>query len=83
VYVTSRTDAKLGTAFRELRASQFFATGCPRRESLLFDYEPSRSRDVPKRLLEGFQGNLRTDGSECDAGSGRTPGISETFQHTS
>ena len=28
----------------------------------LFDYDPSRSAEVPKRLLEGFKGYLHTDG---------------------
>ena len=27
-----------------------------------FDYDPSRSAEVPKRLLEGFEGYLHTDG---------------------
>ena len=35
------------------------ATGTPIR---LFDYEPSRSSEVPLRLLEGFKGYLQTDG---------------------
>jgi transposase/prefoldin subunit 5 len=29
---------------------------------LLYDYDPSRSGEVPKRLLEGFEGFLQTDG---------------------
>ncbi|UEO00456.1 IS66 family transposase [Acidiferrobacter thiooxydans] len=29
---------------------------------ILFDYDPSRSQEVPLRLLEGFQGILQTDG---------------------
>lgn len=29
---------------------------------LLFDYDPSRSSNVPLKLLEGFQGYLQTDG---------------------
>jgi transposase len=31
---------------------------------LLYDYDASRSGEVPKRLLEGFQGYLQTDGYE-------------------
>ena len=42
---------------------------------LLYDYDPSRSGEVPKRLLEGFQGYLQTDGYEGYAAVGRTPGI--------
>ncbi len=29
---------------------------------ILFDYDPSRSAEVPKRLLEGYTGTLHTDG---------------------
>jgi len=36
--------------------------GPPDRPVILFDYDPSRSAEVPKRLLEGFQGTLQTDG---------------------
>jgi transposase len=31
---------------------------------LLYDYDASRSGEVPKRLLEGFEGYLQTDGYE-------------------
>jgi len=34
------------------------------RPILLFDYDPSRSGEVPKRLLAGFEGILQTDGYE-------------------
>jgi len=34
------------------------------RSILLFDYDPSRSGEVPKRLLAGFEGVLQTDGYE-------------------
>ncbi|NRB62781.1 MAG: transposase [Saprospiraceae bacterium] len=37
--------------------------GPPTQQSVLFDYDPSRSRDVPIRLLDGFEnGYLQTDG---------------------
>lgn len=36
--------------------------GTEARPILLFDYDPSRSGEVPKRLLEGFSGTLQTDG---------------------
>ena len=29
---------------------------------VLFDYDPTRASDVPRRLLEGFAGALHTDG---------------------
>jgi transposase len=34
------------------------------RPLVLYDYDPSRSGEVPKRLLEGFRGYLQTDGYE-------------------
>jgi transposase len=36
--------------------------GPPGRPIILFDYDPSRSSEVPTRLLEGYQGYLQTDG---------------------
>ncbi|MDA8119478.1 MAG: IS66 family transposase [Gammaproteobacteria bacterium] len=36
--------------------------GPPGQPIILFDYDPSRSQEVPLRLLEGFQGLLQTDG---------------------
>ena len=36
--------------------------GPPEQPILLYDYDPSRGADVPKRLLEGFNGTLQTDG---------------------
>ncbi len=36
--------------------------GPPAQPVLLFDYDPSRSQAVPKRLLAGFKGSLQTDG---------------------
>jgi len=36
--------------------------GPPGQPSVLFDYDPSRSQEVPLRLLDGFQGYLQTDG---------------------
>ena len=42
---------------------------------LLYDYDPSRSGEVPRRLLEGFQGYLQTDGYDGYAAVGRVPGI--------
>ena len=36
--------------------------GPPEQPVVLFDYDPSRSQAVPKRLLEGFTGYLQTDG---------------------
>lgn len=36
--------------------------GPPGRPVVLYDYDPGRSAQVPKRLLEGFSGYLQTDG---------------------
>ncbi|HUH88082.1 MAG TPA: IS66 family transposase [Pusillimonas sp.] len=38
--------------------------GPPGKAVILFDYDPSRSGQVPLRLLEGWQGYLMTDGYE-------------------
>lgn len=38
------------------------ARGAPETPVILFDYDPSRSQAIPKRLLEGFKGYLQTDG---------------------
>ena len=34
----------------------------PERPIVLFEYDPTRAGDVPKRLLAGFTGALHTDG---------------------
>ena len=36
--------------------------GPPGQPSVLFDYDPSRGKEVPLRLFEGFKGCLQTDG---------------------
>ena len=36
--------------------------GPPGEKSILFEYDPSRSQEVPLRLLEGYRGYLQTDG---------------------
>jgi len=42
---------------------------------LFYEYDPSRSAEVPKRLLAGFRGYLQTDGYEGYTAIGREPGI--------
>jgi transposase len=42
---------------------------------IYYEYDPSRSSEVPKRLLRGFQGFLQTDGYEGYAAIGKEPGI--------
>jgi transposase len=42
---------------------------------LVYTYDPSRSAEVPKRLLKGFQGFLQTDGYEGYTALGQEPGI--------
>lgn len=49
--------------------------GPPGKPVVLFDYEPSRSGQVPIRLLEGWQGYLMTDGYEGYAAVARIPGV--------
>ena len=44
--------------------------GPPDRPILLYEYDPSRSQQVPLRLLEGFNGYLQTDGYEGYAAVG-------------
>jgi transposase len=39
-------------------------SGPPGRRIVLFDYDPSRGGTVPKRLLQGYEGILLTDGYE-------------------
>jgi len=36
--------------------------GPPDKQSVLFEYDPSRSQAVPLRLFDGFSGYLQTDG---------------------
>jgi len=38
------------------------ASGPPKQRVVLFDYDPSRATTVPRRLLDGFNGILVTDG---------------------
>jgi transposase len=42
---------------------------------ILYEYDRSRSAEVPKRLFEGYQGVLQTDGYEGYGAIGREPGI--------
>ncbi len=36
--------------------------GPPDKPAILFDYDPSRGKEVPMRLMQGFSGYLQTDG---------------------
>lgn len=49
--------------------------GPPEHPLLLYEYDPPRSAEVPKRLFEGFQGVIQTDGYEGYGAIGREPGI--------
>ena len=42
---------------------------------LLYEYDRSRSAEVPKRLFEGYAGVLQTDGYEGYGAIGREPGV--------
>jgi hypothetical protein len=49
--------------------------GAPTHPLIYYEYDPSRSSEVPKRLLRGFQGFLQTDGYEGYTAIGKEPGI--------
>ena len=50
--------------------------GGPAEHPLIFyEYDPSRSGEVPKRLLRGFEGFLQTDGYKGYAAFGEEPGV--------
>ena len=49
--------------------------GPPDKPVVIFDYDPSRSGEVPVRLLEGYQGYLMTDGYDGYNTIAKTPGI--------
>jgi transposase len=49
--------------------------GPPEKPVILFDYDPSRSGQIPMRLLQGWQGFLMTDGYEGYGALAREPGI--------
>jgi transposase len=42
---------------------------------IYYEYDPSRSSEVPKRLLRGFEGFLQTDGYEGYTALGKEPGV--------
>jgi len=42
---------------------------------IYYEYDPSRSGEVPKRLLRGFEGFLQTDGYEGYSAIGREPKV--------
>jgi len=49
--------------------------GEPTHPLVYYEYDPSRSGEVPKRLLRGFTGFLQTDGYEGYAALGAEPGV--------
>lgn len=49
--------------------------GPPGQSVVIYDYDPSRSGEVPARLLEGYQGYLMTDGYEGYNKLTKTEGI--------
>lgn len=49
--------------------------GPPERPVVLYDYDPSRSSEVPSRLLEGFRGYLMTDGYDGYSAVARGPHV--------
>jgi transposase len=63
--------------------SYLWVQHAPEVDIVLYDYDPSRSAEVPKRLFAGFQGYLQTDGYEGYAAIGSEPGITHVgcFAH--
>jgi transposase len=55
--------------------SYLWVQHAPEKDIVLYDYDPSRSAEVPKRLFLGFEGFLQTDGYEGYAAIGQEPGI--------
>src|SRR5450756_2575528 len=51
------------------------AGGPPGKPVVIYDYDPSRSGQVPVRLLKGYQGYLMTDGYDGYNQLARTEGI--------
>ncbi len=51
------------------------AGGLPDRPVVVFDYDPSRSGEVPSRLLQDYRGYLMTDGYEGYGKIARSDGI--------
>jgi len=49
--------------------------GDPAHPLIYYEYDPSRSSEVPKRLLRGFEGFLQTDGYEGYTALGHEPGV--------
>ena len=49
--------------------------GPPEAPVILFDYDPSRSQEVPLRLLAGFTGILQTDGYSAYNAVARAQGL--------
>ena len=49
--------------------------GPPGKQAVIYDYDPSRSGEVPARLLTGYQGYLMTDGYEGYNKLAKTEGI--------
>jgi transposase len=60
----------------ESLSSMWVQRGGPAEHPLvLYEYDPSRSAEVPKRLFAGFRGVLQTDGYEGYGAVGREPGV--------
>jgi len=51
------------------------AAGPPKRRIVLFDYDPSRGKSAPERLLDDFKGVLLTDGYAVYDNIARTKGL--------
>lgn len=56
--------------------SRGFVSGRP---MILYEYDPSRSQAVPRRILEGYQGYLQTDDYQGYDGIAKSPGIARVL----
>jgi transposase len=52
-----------------------FRGGDPKRPSLVFQYHPSRSGQVPLEFLKGYEGVVQSDGYDGYGELGRQPGV--------
>jgi hypothetical protein len=55
--------------------SYLWVQHAPEARIVLYDYDASRSAEVPKRLFADFRGYLQTDGYEGYGAIGREPGV--------
>jgi transposase len=70
-----KEDGKAATSESYLWALRAALPAHPLHPLLVFTYDPTRSGDVPERLLKGFQGFLQTDGYSGYTALGKMAGV--------